>query len=192
MSVLAGPMSGVADSLGMFLSWLMVTFAVLIICNLYRSWIIGQLDVAYHFWRMYSGIPQAPWDGGFMAGVFINASALILFSWTCFIYLSVHPIHIYTLRFEDVPPSQFIPSHHIASLLQNYTPNELHTRAYHARHYPSPPCATNELPHDMTLDKCPIDPYRHHHHHHTIVRVSLHFHSSIRFPPSLYAFHLAC
>jgi hypothetical protein len=45
----------------------------------------------------------------------------------------------------------------------------------------------------MTPDKCPIDPYRHHHHHHhTIVRVSSHFHSSIRFPPSLHAFHLAC
>jgi len=39
-------------------------------------------------------------DGGFMADVFINTSALDLFSWTRFVYLSVRSIHVYMLRFR--------------------------------------------------------------------------------------------
>jgi hypothetical protein len=41
ISVVAGLVSGVAEALGMFLSRLMVTFAMLIICNLDRPGIVG-------------------------------------------------------------------------------------------------------------------------------------------------------
>jgi len=40
-------------------------------------------------------IPQAPWDGGFVADIFINPSLWIPFSWTGSVYLSVRASFMY-------------------------------------------------------------------------------------------------
>ena len=42
---------------------------------------------------MYSGIPQAPWDGVFVADILLNAFTFYLVR-IRFTYLSVHPIHV--------------------------------------------------------------------------------------------------